>query len=118
MGSGAAPIAAPAAPAATDDGPAWVATVRATDLWSDSDGGGSFGPVPQGSYFQLTGQDATGRIYVLNPRTQNYAWVDAEAVGPVPAPTDDSHLRDPAPAPVTAATPQAPPDPGSAEWVG
>jgi hypothetical protein len=37
------------APGAVDDGPAWVATVHATDLWSDPDGGGSFGQVPQGS---------------------------------------------------------------------
>src|SRR4051794_38780951 len=116
LSSGATPAASPAAPA-TDDGPAWVATVQPTDLWSDPGGGGSFGQVPQGSYFQLTGQDATGRLYVLNPRTQNYAWVDAAAVGPVPAPTDDSYLRDPAPAPAVAATPGAPPDAASAQWV-
>jgi hypothetical protein len=113
-GSGAASAAA--APAAADD-PRWVATVRATDLWSDPDGGGSFGQVPQWSYFQLTGRGANGRIYVLNPRTQNYAWIEADAVGPVPAPTDDSYLRDPEPAPVAAAAPEAPPDAANAQWV-
>ncbi|HLH23860.1 MAG TPA: L,D-transpeptidase family protein [Chloroflexota bacterium] len=110
----------PAAPAA-DDSPGWVATVRAAELWSDSDGGTSFGQVPQWSYFQLTGRDANGRIYVLNPRTENYAWIEADAVGPVPAPTDDSYLRDPDPAP--AATADTPPDTASApdastaQWV-
>ncbi|HZU06859.1 MAG TPA: L,D-transpeptidase [Chloroflexota bacterium] len=66
--------------------PRWVATHRPTELWSDSDGGVSFGPIRQWSYLQLTGQAADGRLYVFNPRTNNYAWVDADAVGPVPPP--------------------------------
>src|SRR5205814_3749341 len=108
-GAAPAPAAAPAAPAT--DGPAWVVAHRATELWSDSDGGTSFGPVAQWSYLQLTGRGADGRYYVLNPRTQNYGWIDNQAVGPAPAPTDDSYLRDPAPAPAPAtAAAQAPAD--------
>lgn len=72
----------------------WVATHQATDLWSDSDGGVSFGQVRSWTYLQLTGTSADGRLYVLNPRTGNYAWVDAGAVGPVPAPSADD-LRGP-----------------------
>lgn len=78
------------APASTDaaaEAP-WVATHKATELWSDSDAGRSFGTIRAFTYLQLTGQAADGRLYVYNPRTQNYAWVDAEAVGPVPAPPE------------------------------
>src|SRR5581483_171810 len=109
--------AAPAAPAADDDSPRWVANFRATELWSDSDGGTSFGQVPEWSYFQLSGRSANGRVYVLNPRTENYAWIDADALGPVPAPTDDSYLRAPSPAPEAAAASEAPGDGASTQWV-
>jgi len=70
------------------DGAQWVATHSLTDLWSDSEGGVSFGKARPWTYLQLTGQAADGRLYVLNPRTGNYAWVDVEAIGPVPAPPD------------------------------
>ncbi|HEY7067932.1 MAG TPA: L,D-transpeptidase [Chloroflexota bacterium] len=122
--SGAAPAtaAAPAAPS-TDDTPVWVVAHQATELWSDSDGGVSFGPVAQWSYFQLSGQGANGRFYVLNPRTENYGWIDSQAVGPAPAPTDDSYLSDPTPAPATAAASttapaaQTPDDSSNEQWV-
>src|SRR3954451_18227963 len=74
----------------------WVATHQSTDLWSDSDAGRSFGTVRPFTYFQLTGQSADGRLYVLNPRTQNYAWVEAEAVGPVPPPSE-AYFKGPQP---------------------
>jgi hypothetical protein len=73
---------------AASDGAQWVATHSSTDLWSDSEGGVSFGKARQWTYLELTGQAADGRVYVLNPRSGNYAWVDVEAVGPVPAPPD------------------------------
>src|SRR5579885_2094965 len=77
---------APAAAAADEADVRWVATHKATDLWSDSDAGISFGTIRPFTYLQLTGQVAGSRLYVYNPRTQNYAWVDSDAVGPVPAP--------------------------------
>jgi hypothetical protein len=79
---------------AASDGAQWVATHSSTDLWSDSEGGVSFGKARQWTYLELTGQAADGRVYVLNPRSGNYAWVDVEAVGPVPAPPD-SYFRGP-----------------------
>lgn len=77
----------PAAPPGQTGEADWVMVHRATELWSEPVGGQRFGPAPQGSYFQLTGQAAAGRLYVLDPRTDNYAWIDASAVGPVPAPS-------------------------------
>ncbi len=77
---------APDAAAADEADVRWVATHKATDLWSDSDAGISFGTIRPFTYLQLTGQVAGSRLYVYNPRTQNYAWVDSDAVGPVPAP--------------------------------
>src|SRR4051794_22212324 len=74
----------------------WVATHQSTDLWSDSDAGRSFGTVRPFTYFQLTGQSADGRLYVYNPRTQNYAWLEAEAVGPVPPPSE-AYFKGPQP---------------------
>src|SRR5262249_41440754 len=53
------------------DGAQWVAIHSSTDLWSDSEGGVSFGKVRQWTYLELTGQAADGRLYVLNPRTGN-----------------------------------------------
>ncbi|HLI25614.1 MAG TPA: L,D-transpeptidase [Chloroflexota bacterium] len=88
-------------PAAPSDQPSpespagsWVATHQPTELWSDSEGGVSFGPVRRWTYLQWTGLAADGRLYVFNPRTSNYAWVDAAAVGPVPAPSPEE-LRGP-----------------------
>jgi hypothetical protein len=94
------PTSAPSAAPGTEPGPVepsaetWVATHQATELWSDSDGGVSFGPVRRWTYLRWTGVAADGRLYVFNTRTSNYAWVDATAVGPVPPPTADE-LRGP-----------------------
>lgn len=86
---------APTAPVAEPQlGGDWVVTHRSTELWSDSDAGVSFGPVRQWTYLERTGAEADGRLYVWNPRTTNYAWVDAAAVGPGPAPSE-SYLRGP-----------------------
>ncbi len=91
----AASVATAEEPAATDSGAdQWVATHRPTELWSDPDGGVSFGPIRRGTYLQLTGLAQEERLYVFNPRTNNYAWVDAAAVGPVPAPSPEE-LRGP-----------------------
>jgi hypothetical protein len=93
--SEAEPLPAPAAQTSPEPGARWVATHRATELWSDSDAGVSFGAIRPQTYLQLTDQGADSRLYVFNPRTENYAWVDAEAVGPATAPPD-SYLRGPA----------------------
>jgi hypothetical protein len=85
-----------AAPQPAADAPAeqWVSNYRPAELWSDSDGGRSFGTARQWSYFALTGQADHDRLYVFNPRTQNYAWIDADAVGPSSTPPD-WYLRQP-----------------------
>jgi hypothetical protein len=90
--SQASPTAATNAPPADDE--QWVATHKATDLWSDPDGGTSYGTVRPLTFLRLTGQGAETRLYVYNPRTQGYAWVDADAVGPATAPSD-TYLKGP-----------------------
>ena len=60
-----APVTAATPQAPPDAGSAeWVANFRSADLWSDSDGGRSFGTARQWSYFALTGQAETngGRL--------------------------------------------------------
>ena len=86
---GAQAVAQPAAEEAR-----WVATHRLAELWSESQGGTSFGSVRPFSYFQLTDRATEDRLYVWNPRTENYAWIEASAVGPSSAPPE-SYLRGP-----------------------
>jgi hypothetical protein len=95
-GGAAVTLPPPTTVASAADDASWVATHQSTDLWSDSDLGRSFGTVRPFTYFQLTGQAADGRLYVYNPRTQNYAWVEAEAVGPVPPPSE-AYFKGPQP---------------------
>lgn len=72
--------------AAPDPPPAnaaqWVQNHRPTELWSGAGPGAvSFGPLRQFSYLRVEagGKD---RLYVYNPRTSNFAYVDVSAVGP------------------------------------
>ncbi|MBI2939885.1 MAG: L,D-transpeptidase family protein [Chloroflexi bacterium] len=63
--------------------PFWVQNHRVTDLWSGPDGRAqSYGPIPQWSYLQVARAQEGPRLYVYVPWTDNYAYVDAEAVGP------------------------------------
>jgi hypothetical protein len=45
--------------------------------------------------FQVTRPEEGGRLYVLNPYSRDYFWIDANAVGPVDAP---EHKPGPKPA--------------------
>ncbi len=81
--------------------PWWVQSFQDTQLWSGSDADAvSFGQVPQWSYFLVSAPQQGSRLYVLNPVTGGYAYIDASAVGPSAAP------------PAVAGSP--PPDPGGA----
>lgn len=85
-----AAAAAAAAPPVAAPPPAyrpwWVAAHRATDLWSGTEGGVSLGKVARGDQFLVMEPQDGPRLHVLNPKTKNYAYVDAVAVGPADAP--------------------------------
>jgi len=74
--------AAPAAPPIPAFQPWWVETFKATDLWSALEGGVSFGHAGPGEYFLVMEPQQGPRLHVLNPRTKNYAFIDAQSVGP------------------------------------
>ena len=66
----------------------WVQTYQPTELWSDADPAQaiSFGRVRPFSYFRLYSEQLGDRFYVYNPRTQDFAYIDAATVGPSTAP--------------------------------
>lgn len=69
--------------------PWWVQNHQETQLWSGPDAQAIlFGRVPQWSYFQVVAPQKGSRLYVLNPQTGGFAYIDAAAVGPsAPPPT-------------------------------
>src|SRR5687768_1922629 len=74
----------------------WVQTWKPAELWSNSGPTAvSFGMVRPFTYLRLHGEVEDGRIYVYNPRTQNFAFVDAGSVGPS-APPSAAYLKGPA----------------------
>ncbi len=82
--------------------PWWVQNHMETQLWSGPDSGAvSFGVVAQWSYFLVVEpQGRETRLHVWNPKTNNYAYIDAKAVGPSGAPPQDGasgSARAPAP---------------------
>jgi len=78
-----APAALLAAPEASAFEPWWVANFEPTDLWSGPDANAvSFRRVPQFRRFLVVQPQEGDRLYVWDPRTQNYAWIDAADVGP------------------------------------
>ena len=99
------PAASPTADAQKADAakkfePWWVQNFVETDLWSGSDANAvSFGKVPKWSYFQVVSPQEGPRLHVLNPVTQNYAYIDAAAVGPSSAPPSGSAAPSSAPNP-------------------
>ena len=64
--------------------PWWVQNHMEAQLWSGPDAGAvSFGVVSQWSYFLVVEpQGREARLHVWNPETNNYAYIDAKAVGP------------------------------------
>jgi lipoprotein-anchoring transpeptidase ErfK/SrfK len=74
----------------------WVQTWKPAELWSNSGPTAvSFGMVRPFTYLRLHGEVEDGRIYVYNPRTQNFAFVDAGSVGPS-SPPSAAYLKGPA----------------------
>jgi lipoprotein-anchoring transpeptidase ErfK/SrfK len=74
----------------------WVQTWQPAELWSNPGPTAiSFGTVRPFTYLRLHGEAENGRYYVFNPRAQNYAYVDADVVGPSTAPSA-AYLHGPA----------------------
>lgn len=67
----------------------WLKNHRIADMWSgpaDQADATSFGQTSaQFCAFQLRDQRGN-RLYVFNPYTENYLWIDKDAVGPVEVP--------------------------------
>ena len=82
----AAPISA-ASPTPAPFTAYWVRNHRQTEMWSGPGGQGgviSFGMTSnQFCAFQVMRPQEGGRLYVLNPYSKDYLWIDADAVGPV-----------------------------------
>src|SRR5947207_2872218 len=67
--------------------PYWVQSTQKTQLWSGPGPAAEpFIMAPAGSYFMVVQAQAGPRLYVWNPATENYCYVDALAVGPVDDP--------------------------------
>ena len=62
----------------------WVVTVvPGAELWSGPDNRAiAFGAQPLGSRYLVVAPPQGGRLFVYDPRTNNYAWIDASAVRP------------------------------------
>ena len=89
----AAPTQAPPTPIPTPAfTPFWVKNHRITEMWSgppDAPGVVSFGRTSaQFCSFQVMQPPNGPRLYVLNPYSANYFWIDADAVGPVANPPE------------------------------
>jgi hypothetical protein len=85
--TGAAPMPTPIPVPA---GAFWVKNHRPTEMWSGpagQDGVVSFG-ITSGQFcsFLVVRPQDNPRLYVLNPYSNNYLWIDADAVGPSAAP--------------------------------
>lgn len=64
-------------------GERWVQAFRPVQLWSGPGPDAiSFGTAEQWRYFRVEAGPHNGRYYVYVPQTKNYAYVDADAVGP------------------------------------
>ncbi|HEY8744809.1 MAG TPA: hypothetical protein VIU62_17100 [Chloroflexota bacterium] len=82
--AGGAPSAASAGPGATSSfQPFWVENFVTTPIWSGPDAAAiSFGNQAQFSAFLVVKAQTGSRLYIFNPRSGNYGYVDAAAVGP------------------------------------
>jgi hypothetical protein len=65
----------------------WVKNHRLTEMWSGPEGQAGvirFGTTSrQFCAFQVTRPQEGNRLYVLNPYSRDYFWIDADSVGPV-----------------------------------
>src|SRR6266536_762871 len=61
----------------------WLQSLRPLTLWSGPDEAAeALGTAARWDYFLITRPQVGGRLYVLVARSRNYAWLDANAVGP------------------------------------
>lgn len=98
--------------------PWWVQTTQETQLWSGPDSKArSFGTVAQWSYLQVVAPQSGPRLYVLNPSTRGYAYVDAAAVGPSAPPPTATHTPTARPQPPLLRTPPKLPQGYVPDWV-
>jgi hypothetical protein len=85
-GPTAAPTAEPTPEEVRGNG-RWVANPSPIELWSSPEPNAvSLGRAGAWSYFELTGSGSDTRLYVYNPRMQEFAWIDANLVGPANPP--------------------------------
>lgn len=93
------PAPSPTQSTATAFTPFWVKNYRITEMWSapaGEAGATSFGPTSaQFCSFLVSRAQDNARLYVFNPYSGNYFWIDAEAVGPVAPPERRSEPRPP-----------------------
>ena len=82
----------PPKPAAPAFSPFWVKNHRLTEMWSGPAGQAdaiSFGTTTaQFCSFQVVRPPDNARLYVFNPYSNNYLWIDQDAVGPVSDPPE------------------------------
>ena len=75
----------------------WVKNFKPTEMWSGPAGQPgviSFGTTSnQFCSFQVVRPQDGSRLYVLNPYSKDYFWIDADAVGPVPRPHRVGQVR-------------------------
>jgi hypothetical protein len=70
--------------------PWWVENFQVTHLWSGPTANAAdYGAIPQWSYLQVVAPQSSPRLYVWVPWTKNYAYVDANSVGPSGPPPAD-----------------------------
>lgn len=106
----AGPETAAAAPPPAPFEPWWTMNHARTQLWSGKDDQAvSFGSVAQWSRFKVLAPQDSSRLYVLYPVTGGQAFIDAGAVGPVPAPPLQLAAQAMEPAPAQPARPALPP---------
>ena len=77
----------PTAHAAESDKAQWVAVHRRTGLWAKPHKNDKhdelFRMVGPGATFRLAQPPNGPRVYVWDPTTKNYAWIDADDIGPI-----------------------------------
>ena len=67
---------------AAPQGDFWVQNFQVTELWSGPDAGAvSFGSLRKFSYLKVIRWTEGGRLYVYNPKTDGFAFVDGAVVG-------------------------------------
>lgn len=89
--------------------PWWVQSQQETQLWSGPDSRAiCFGTVAKGSTFLVVAPQQGPRLYVLDPSSTNYAYIDAAAVAPSGAPNAPVGKAAPSTGPATATTGSTP----------